>query len=183
MPALNMELRHVEQSERLIVGVVVPYDETSYLVPDPSGERIRRNAFARSIDHRGARIPLLVGHSQARRYGTSRRFIDEPNGLVGEFVVNAGEPGDELLSQARDGYYPSLSAGFRVIHATRGADGVREVTEAALEECSLLGFAAYDGAGLLAVRSAQNLDDLLAPFRARPDVNLDPIPPLAYRRR
>ena len=34
---LHMELRRVEASERLVVGVCVPYDEVTYLVFDPTG--------------------------------------------------------------------------------------------------------------------------------------------------
>jgi phage head maturation protease len=97
--------------------------------------------------------------------------------------VNPGDRGDLLLEDCRDGYLASMSAGWLPLDARRGADGVREITEAKLVEVSLVGLPAYEGAGLLAVRSAQNLDELLAPFRARPDVNLDPIAPLAYRRR
>ena len=52
---LAMEIRSVDDAERRIVGVVAPYDETTYLVPDPGGERIMRGALQGSIDHdRGA---------------------------------------------------------------------------------------------------------------------------------
>lgn len=181
MTALRMELRGVEESERLIVGVVAPYDETTFLVADPGGERIKRSAFARTIERRGARIPLLDAHERRWIMGKSRRFIDTSEGLVGEFVVNDGERGDKFLDDARNGYYGGLSAGFVPVDHTRGTDGAREIREAKLVEVSMIGVPAYEGAGLLAVRSAQNLDDLLAPFRARPDVNLAPIPPISYR--
>jgi HK97 family phage prohead protease len=178
-----MELREVNTAQRVVVGVVSPYDEVSYLTPDPNGERIRRGAFARSIAHRETRIPLLRRHDQSLRLGVSRRFDDGAEGLVGEFVVNHGDEGDRLLEDCRDGYLGAMSAGWLGLDARRADDGVREVTEAKLVEVSLVAVPAYEGAGLLAVRNAQSLDDLLAPFRARPDVNLDPIPPLAYRRR
>jgi HK97 family phage prohead protease len=180
---LAMELREVNVGQRLVVGVVAPYDEISYLTPDPNGERIRRGAFARSIAHRAGKVPLLRAHSTAMRYGMSRTFTEEASGLVGEFVVYDGDLGDQLLEECRSGYLGAMSAGWLPLDARRGTDGVREITEAKLVEASLLGLGAYEGAGLLAVRNAQNLDAILAPFRARPDVNLDPIAPLAYRSR
>jgi len=178
---LAMELRECNPAQRLIIGCVAPYDEISYLTPDPNGERIRCGAFARSIAHRAAKIPLLRAHQTAMRYGMSRAFTEDASGLIGEFVVYDGEHGDQLLEECRTGYLGAMSAGWLPLDARRGPDGVREITEAKLVEASLLGLGAYDGASMLAVRSAERLDDLLAPFRARPDVNLDPIPPLTYR--
>lgn len=183
MNRLPMQLREVSESERLIVGVVAPYDEVTFLVNDPGGERIRRRAFARTIERRGDRIPLLDGHERRLQMGVSKRWHDTPEGLVGEFTVNAGDRGDRFLEDARNGYYGGLSAGFLPIDHARTADGVREIREAKLVEVSMIGVPAYEGAGLLAVRGAQDLNALLAPFRARPDVNLSPIPPLEYRTR
>ena len=88
--------------------------------------------------------------------------------------------GDELLSDCRNGYLDSMSVGFQPITVNRGADGVREVKEARLLEVSMTAIPAYAGAALLAVRNAQSLDDMLAPFRNRPDVNLAPIPPMLH---
>jgi HK97 family phage prohead protease len=180
---LAMELRDVNESQRLIVGVVAPYDEVSYLTPDPNGERIRRGAFAKSIEQRATKIPLLRRHDQALRLGQSREWQDDAGGLLGTFGVNPGDAGDALLSDCRDGYLGGLSAGWIPMGRTRGKDGVGEITEAKLIEVSAVAVPAYDGAALLAVRDAQDLDALLAPFRARPDVNLEPIAPLVYRSR
>jgi HK97 family phage prohead protease len=182
---LAMELRTVAEAERVIVGVVAPYDETSYLTSDPAGERIVRGAFARSIRNNGDKVPLLDAHALGKRFGLSRRFTETDDGLLGEFVVNAGDLGDRLLENVRNGYYGGLSVGFRATRdgVRRAVDGTREVTEAKLVEVSLVGVPAYEGAALLAVRSAENLEALLAPFTARPAVNLEPIPPLGYGRR
>lgn len=178
---LHMELRAVEQSERLLVGVVVPYDETTYLVPSPDGERIRRGAFTRSIKHREGKVPLLRAHDPGLVMGRSRRFTETDEGLLGEFVVNDGPRGDDLLEDCRGGYLEGMSVGFSPLRAERGEDGVREVVEARLVEVSMVGVPAYEGAALMAVRSAQNLDVLLAPFANRPVVDLSPIAPLYPR--
>lgn len=182
---LPMELRDVRSAERIVAGVCVPYDETSYLVPDPMGERVLRGAFARTIAHHAQasadrRVPLLRGHDLTTRMGTASRFVEQPDGLLGEFTVNEGAQGDQLLEECRLGYLAAMSVGFRPIQVDRAADGVREVREAALVEVSLVGVAAYAGATGLAVRAAQ---PVLAAFPPRPDVNLDPIAPLAYRSR
>lgn len=183
MDCLNMELRDVRPSERLVLGIVTPYDETSYLTPDPGGERIRRGAFTKSIAQRATKIPLLRNHDRASRMGVSRSFTDTPDGLLGEFVVNPGDAGDQLLEDARNGYLGAMSAGFLPLgHSHRGPDGAREIAEAKLVEVSLVALPAYEGSGMLAVRNAQDLDALLAPFQNRPAVNLDPLPAFGYRR-
>lgn len=177
-----MELRDVRESERVVIGVVAPYDEISYLAGDPRGERIKRGAFAKSIAQRAAAIPLLRNHDRGSKMGTSRTFAETPDGLLGEFVVNPGDAGDALLEDARNGYLGAMSAGFLPLgHHNRATDGVREVHEAKLVEVSLVALPAYEGSGVLSVRNAQNLETMLAPFMARPDVNLAPLPPFGYR--
>jgi HK97 family phage prohead protease len=167
-----MELRNVEPDERLIVGIVVPYDETTYLTGDPAGERIRRGAFTKGISQRGDRIPLLRNHDRARKLGRSRSFTETREALVGEFIVNDGAPGDELLSDVRAGYLDSLSVGFVPLQRSRDGDGVNVIVEAKLGEVSMVALPAYEGAAMLSVRNAQNLDDLLKPFVNRPHVDL-----------
>lgn len=177
---LNMELRSVQESERTITGMVAPYDQTSYLVPVAGGERIRRGAFRRSIDHRGDRIPLFRNHDHAVRMGVSTGFDETPDGLLGTFRVNAGDAGDQLLAECRQGYFGGLSAGFLAVTRERGPDGSQEVTQGKLVEVSCVGHPAYEGAGMLAVRNAQDLAALLAPFQNPPVVNLEPLPAIRY---
>ena len=110
--------------------------------------------------------------------GRSRKFTETEDGLLGEFVVNDGARGDDLLEDARTGYIGGMSVGFSPLRHERADDGVKEVVEARLVEVSVVGVPAYEGAAMMAVRSAQNLDALLAPFANRPAVDLTPIPPL-----
>ena len=179
MGNLAMEIRSVDVETRSVVGVVTPYDEVSYLVPDPGGERIIRGCFAKSIRQRADKIPLHENHSTAYRMGMSRTFDDGTDGLVGMFGINEGDRGDKMLDDLHHGYYGGMSVGFQPLVATRGDDGVREVREAKLMEVSVVGMPAYKGAGIIAAtRSAESLDDILAPFRNPPVVNLEPIRPL-----
>ena len=178
-----MQLRSIDEPRRIVTGIVAPYDQTTYLVPDPAGERIRRGAFRRSLTHKADKIPLFRNHDRGMRMGVSRSFAETPEGLVGEFRVNEGDAGDALLEECRHGYLSGLSAGFFALQRDRGADGAREVVEGKLVECSVVGHPAYEGSGMLTVRNAQDLDVILAPFQNRPDVNLDPLPPVRYRHR
>ena len=52
--------------------------------------------------------------------GRSRKFTETDEGLVGEFVVNDGTRGDDLLEDARAGYLDGMSVGF-VLSGTSGA--------------------------------------------------------------
>ena len=183
MELLAMELRSVSESARTVTGVVAPYDETTYLVGDPAGERIRRGAFRRSITHRGDKIPLLRNHDRNLRMGVSQSFAETAEGLLGEFRVNDGDAGDAFLAECRNGYFGGLSAGFLPLDHLRGDDGAREVVEGKLVEVSTVGIPAYEGSGMLAVRNAQDMDALLAPFLNRPAVDLSPLPPMLYRPR
>lgn len=176
---LPMEIRAV--TERIMVGVVAPYDEITYLSPDPNGERIMRGAFKRSIAHHAQRgIPLLRNHQLDRVMGRSVKFTETPEGLIGEFKINDGDDGDRLLEDISHGYLAGLSVGFQPLERTRGTDGVREVRQARLHEVSAIGVPAYEGAAMLAVRAARPVAWTMPP---RPEVNLDPLPPILYRPR
>jgi HK97 family phage prohead protease len=176
---LDMEIRDVTEARREIVGQVAPYNETTYLTGDPRGERLVRGCFRASINQRGARIPLCVGHNHGRAaVGLSTAWQEDGDGLRGVFAVRPDDEGDKVLADVRDGYLPAMSVGFAPIpsRSRRASDGALEHTEAALKEVSLVVVGAYDGARVLEVRSAQNLDDLLAPFRNPPAVDLSPLP-------
>lgn len=175
MTELVMDVRDVDEATRLIVGRVAPYDETSYLTPDPSGERIVRGAFGKSIRQREARIPLLVGHGHGTAaVGLSTGWEDDTEGLQGTFRVKPGNVGDEVLADVRGGFLPAMSVGFRPLALGRGDDGATLVREAKLLEVSLCAVGAYEGAAVLAVRMAAHLDQLLAPFANPPHVDLTP---------
>lgn len=174
-----MALRDVDTRRREIEGVVAPYGEDTYLTGDPGGERMIRGCFAKSIQQRGDKIPLLVGHDHtAPAVGMSRAWHDTDDGLIGTFTIKQGTKGDETLDDVGGGYLSALSVGFEPLTETRGRDGVLEVRDARLLEVSLVTVAAYDGAKVLAVRQAaqqQRRAEALAPFLDAPPVNLDPL--------
>jgi HK97 family phage prohead protease len=176
---LSMEIRSVDIPERSISGIVAPYDETTYLVMDPSGERIKHGAFTKSIRQRETRIPLIVGHDHGHRRGAvgfSRSWTDTADGLAAVFGIRADAVGDEVLEDVKSGYLPAMSVGFEPLTRTRAANGVLEVREAKLMEVSLVIVGAYDGAKVLAARTMVDIGALLAPFANPPAVDLSPVP-------
>src|SRR5262245_13084274 len=101
-PAL--ELRLGDLSERIVEGVVVPWDEVSFLTADPKGERFIRGALTRSLADRGDRVKLFLSHDHSRAVGTVVRWrANEPEGCWGSFKIRGGDVGDELLADVRDG--------------------------------------------------------------------------------
>jgi uncharacterized protein len=174
--ALAMEVRSVDLAARNIIGRCVPYDEVSYLTPHPSGERVIRGAFSKSISERAGRIFLYKGHDHDHPAGRATAFEEQPDGLVGTFNVRASTFGDEVLAEVEDGYLPGLSCGFRPIRTRRAKDGVIEVVEGALMEVSLVSIPSYDGAQVLALRQKADVAAILAGFGRRPEIDLSPIP-------
>ena len=180
---LDMEIRDVTESRREIVGVVAPYNETTYLTGDPRGERLVRGCFTKSIAQRGSKVPLTVGHNHGRAaVGLSTSWQEGAEGLLGVFAVRPDAEGDKVLADVRDGYLPAMSVGFAPLAANtrRAPDGALEHREAALKEVSLVVVGAYDGARVLQVRSAHDLEAMLAPFRNPPAVDLSPLPALGW---
>lgn len=184
MSELEMSLRSVDIDQRLITGIVSPYDEISYMTPDPSGERIMRDAFTKSLKERATKIPLCRAHNHAHALGMSREWLDSPDGLTATFHVRKSALGDEALEECRDGYLTGMSVGFMPVRQARDRAGVREVREARLMEVSLVVIPAYDGARVLAVRAAEPAE-LLALFPPVPvQIDLSPIAaPWVYDRR
>jgi HK97 family phage prohead protease len=104
----------------------------------------------------------------------STEWSDDDDGLVGAFRIKAGATGDETLADVRGGFLPAMSVGFRPLVVGRGNDGAALVREGKLLEVSLCAVGAYEGAEVLAVRVAHDLDALLAPFANPPAVDLTP---------
>jgi HK97 family phage prohead protease len=150
---LPMELRHTDHDSRQVHGVCVPYDEISYLVPNPQGERVLRGAFTKSIRQQRGKIFLFRGHDHAHPVGKAVEFTDEADGLHGTFEIRQSVLGDDTLSDLREGYLPAMSVGFRPLQTRRGPNGETEVVEGMLKEVSLLPIGAYDSARVLALRS------------------------------
>lgn len=146
----------VDAPNRCFTGCCVPYDELTFLVPNPNGERVMRGAFNASLRARGdRRLFLFRGHDHREAIGHAVDFSDEPDGLHARFVVRETAEGDRALADLLDGYLPGLSVGFRPVEVVRGCQGEAVVVRGELKEVSLVTVGAYEGARTLAMRAAQ----------------------------
>lgn len=157
MHQLPMEVRGVDTDQRTVDGVCVPYDEVSFLTPNPRGERVLRGAFTKSTAQRADKIFLFRGHDHAHPVGRAVAFEDRPDGLYGSFQIRRSVLGDETISDLREGFLPAMSVGFRPVQVRRGKDGETEIVEGQLKEVSLLSIGAYEGARVLALREAYDV--------------------------
>lgn len=167
-----LELRVASTTERVVEGVVVPWNETSYLTPDPKGERFMPGSLTRTIKDRGSRIKLFRGHDHSRAVGVPLEWdATRDAGVWASFHVAETAAGEDVLAEMREGLLDAFSIGFEPVRERRGSDGAREVVEARLFEVSLVPLAAYDGARVLATRAPA-----VELVPAMPAVNLTPIP-------
>ena len=168
-----LELRAPDTSERIVEGIAVPWGETSFLTPDPRGERFRPGSLTRTVKERGHLVKLYRTHDHKTAVGKAVQW--KPNhedGCWVQFRIAATPAGDAVLNEVREGMLDTFSVGFLPVRETRGADGAREVIEAALHEVSLCPMGAYDGARVLAMRTPQPAAYVVSP---PPVVDLTPV--------
>lgn len=170
-PAL--ELRVPDLSERIVEGIVVPWGETSFLTPDPRGERFRPGSLTRTVRERGDRVKLYRAHDHNQAVGKPVAWkTNHDAGCWVQFRIANTPPGDEVLTEIREGMLDAFSVGFLPVRETRGADGAREIVEASLHEVSICPMGAYDGARVLAMRTPRPPVYTPVPM---PDVDLSPV--------
>ena len=167
-----MELRVPDTSERIVEGIVVPWGETSFLTPDPRGERFRPGSLTRTITERGDRIKLYRNHDHDTAVGRAVEWKNTKTGCWAQFRIANTPAGDAVLNEIHEGMLDAFSVGFLPKRETRGTDGAREVIEAQLHEVSITPMGAYDGARVLAVRTPNTTPEPLPPM---PVVNLSPL--------
>ena len=167
-----LELRVPDTSERIVEGIVVPWGETSYLTPDPKGERFRPGSLTRTITERGDRVKLYRNHDHNTAVGKSVQWKNTKAGMWAQFRIANTPPGDAVLVEIQEGMLDAFSVGFVPKREARGEDGAREVIEAQLHEVSITPMGAYDGARVLAVRTPEPSTYTIPPM---PEVDLRPI--------
>ena len=150
----GLELRIADTSERIVEGIVVPWNETTHLTEDPRGERFRPGSLTRTIKERGDRVKLFRNHDHDQAVGRAVQWkAAHEGGCWAQFRIAATSAGDDVLAEVREGMLDAFSVGFLPKRETRGGDGAREIIEAQLHEVSLCPIGAYDGARVLAMRS------------------------------
>jgi HK97 family phage prohead protease len=173
----SSELLGVSFPERTIEMVVMPYDSPTFVAWGARRirETIARGAFD-GIERRANRVRVNVDHEETVPATIGRAVAFHPSrdeGLVAEVKIARTALGDDTLTLAADGDL-GASAGFLPMK-----DGLRwenrqrdayTVTRAFLKHIAMTPDPAYDGARVLSVRHAAQLD------RERPDTpNLDQV--------
>lgn len=168
----TLELRDASGDGRTVVGVAVPYNEVTIHAPR-GPERFVPGVFKRSIEHRAGRpIKVLRNHDTAVPIGLGM-LQETPGGLLVEVRLADTDAGRAAASEVAEQMLDSFSVGFRAIRE-RVNGGVRELLEAALAEVSLVPVPAYDGARVLAVRSAATGSATVC-VPPRPQVDMSPL--------
>lgn len=152
----------VEFSKREITLIAVPYNEEAY-VPDwrPQADResFMPGSFA-GIEVRTQYITLNRDHSRERAIGAARHIdTKDPKGLISTFKVSKTPLGDESLQLAADGV---LRASISFSAKTQDMEidkGVMRFHRAFLSHVALTPEPAYEGAGVLNVRTGQPIDE------------------------
>lgn len=112
---------------------------------DLGGDRIKRGAFARTIEETGGKWPVLMGHLMSRPVGFSTAGEEDNKGLLvrGEFTLGAddGRNAYALAKHAAKLKQPfGLSIGYGVAKdgaKFNGETGVRDLTDLDVYEFSL----------------------------------------------
>ena len=151
-------LGEVKFAARMIELIVMPYEREA--IVNYAGRQIRevctRGAFEK-IDPGRRRVYANRDHDPNRAIGKAVAIRDDPEGLVGTFLISETDLGDETLQLADDGILDA-SAGFRIKpegetwHERRT---LRRLTKVWLHHVALTPDPAYEDARVLAVRTAQ----------------------------
>jgi uncharacterized protein len=106
---------------------------------DHGGDRLMPGCLSKSLAARRNPLPMLLHHDLHRPIGAWKEWSERPDGLyvVGNMTLGTRDA-QEAHALAKDGALTGLSIGWQSIKETRDAAGVRNVTEAALFEGSLV---------------------------------------------
>jgi HK97 family phage prohead protease len=158
---LNSVTFAVDQEQRTIRGLVVPWDAVS---TPKSGKRFR---FARdSIKAVAAKfIRFFEDHSPARQFGRAVDMQETEHGLEMTFRVNPGEHGDRMLALAMSGAKTGLSVGVEFdeidMEPDPDNDGAFLVKLANLYEVSLVQNPSFDNSRVITVMASAEMDQII----------------------
>lgn len=161
--AVDLEVRGGDG--RTVEGIACPFDEVAEIreLSGTYNEVVRFGAFARTIAERADKVRFLASHNhQTFPLGKPTELREDTAGLWMSARISKTTAGDEALELIKDGALDGLSIGFRPIQnrwhdgETWDAPRLCERLEVALMEVSAVAVPAFDGARLLALRSAEH---------------------------
>jgi HK97 family phage prohead protease len=169
----------VDADGRTIEGVIVPYDQPAEVADDYGPAPVYREvftatSFARQLQGIAARPDLLRGialkldhrDELERHIGWTRAVESTETGLVGRFGLHARADIDLIRSMLADSH-KGLSLEARLLKSRVRPDGVVERRVVELVNVAAVPAGAYVGAGITAMRAADDVD--------RPTPQLDSI--------
>lgn len=156
---IEFQIRSVNEEDRTIEGIAIPYDVTIDLPAQGIKERIARGAFGTPES-----VPLFLEHSwfrsgDPRSIGEVNFFEDGPSGLGVKAKLNHSARATAAYKRALSGELNSFSAAFNSIE-DKNEGNVVVRTKADLLEVSLVQKPAYEGARVTQVRDDQNIKEV-----------------------
>lgn len=145
---------------RTIDALIAPY-EVAAEVADPPDFHPYHEMFVRGAFDSQTRAPdrvkiwLNFEHDQGLRgiVGHGAALEDRDEGLYGTFRVHQNADGDKALDLVREGLLTGLSLEFAALRS-RIVNGITERLRVHIDKVSLCRYPAYQGAQVVAVRSA-----------------------------
>lgn len=137
---------------RTIAGTILPYRETGVAKVDGAPAEVR--FLPGSLELARDRIPLVAGHDTDAPLGVMVELEDGDELAAARFSIDSTPAGDAALVQASTGSRSGLSLGALATEWREAADGVIEVTRAALYHVGLCAIQAFPGAQVSRVAAA-----------------------------
>jgi len=151
----------IDEASGVVTGYAAVFDE----VVQGFNEVVRRGAFTRTIEeHRASNNPIVMlwSHDVTAPIGKWTATEDQRGLRVEGQILQDVAKGKEALALVRNGIVTGLSIGFRARASERGTKGIRIITDAQLEEVSLVAFPAAPGARVTGVRHDAGITAFLA---------------------
>jgi HK97 family phage prohead protease len=155
----EFKIRSVNEEERTVEGIAIPYDTAIDIPSEGIKESVRRGAFGSPET-----VPFYLEHSwfrsgDPRNIGEVFLFDDQESGLGVKARFNNSSKANEAYAKALSGELNSFSVAFNPIEDVN-EDGVVVRTKADLLEVSIVQKPAYTGAKVTQVRDNQNTKEV-----------------------
>jgi HK97 family phage prohead protease len=178
---LGGELVVRSEEERIVEARLLRWDDVATI--GRMRERVTRGAFRRGGTDPAAITLEAIGPHGAepgvRLAGRAIGLEERDDGPYASLRVSRTAAGDELLELVRDGVYRNVSIVAEPIAARTGSDGVVERTALRLVRVGVVELGAYQGANVLAVRSADVNENETPNPTPDPEPEPTPTPPAA----
>lgn len=157
--AIEFEIKGIDEGSGVIEGYASAFRDD----PDEYNDRVRPGSFLKTIQERGGKVKVLLGHDPNAIIGRPLEMREDSYGLFTRtqlFLDDAIPEARKAYALARLGALDSISIGFSPMKWEVRGDGGRDLTELKLYEYSYVTFPADDKAVITAVKAAPD-DDLI----------------------